>query len=114
MFIFATSNFTSSPQCAPPSLASVLPSLLNPPPFVPFQPWSPIVAWVCFIDGGYESKEFNDNISKDLVYWGKLGSHYGHGGNWRIAIQLFRQLDGKGMELKNTTPSSLPCMTLSC
>ncbi len=55
------------------------------------------MAWVCFIDVGYESKEFNDNISEILVDWGKLGSHYGDGGNRRIAIQLFKQMDGKGM-----------------
>jgi len=74
----------------------------------------PFVVWVCFVDVGYESEEFNDNISKDLVDWGKLGFHYGHGGNWRIVILLFKQLDGKEMELKNTTPSSPPCMPLPC
>jgi hypothetical protein len=37
MFTFATSSFTSSPQCAPPFLPFVLPFLLDPPPFVPYQ-----------------------------------------------------------------------------
>jgi hypothetical protein len=51
---------------------------------------------------------FCEFFSMNSVDLGKLGSHYGLGGNQRIAIQLLRQLDGIKLYLICKTPLPFP------
>jgi hypothetical protein len=45
-------------------------------------------------DGGHVSDEFDEFTSKDSSNGDKLRSYFDLGGNRRIAVQLFGQLDG--------------------
>lgn len=48
--------------------------------------------------------EFYESFFEDLTDWGKLGSHYGFGGNQRTIVQLFGQLDNTKLHSKCKTP----------
>jgi hypothetical protein len=56
-------------------------------------------------DVSYVLNEFRESFSQYLTNWGKLGSHYGLGGNQRTTVQLFGQLDDIELHLKFRTPS---------
>jgi hypothetical protein len=45
-------------------------------------------------DGGHVSDESGESTSKDSSNWDKSRSYFDLGGNQRIVVQLFRQLDG--------------------
>jgi hypothetical protein len=52
------------------------------------------------------SNEFCKSFFEDLIDWGKLGFHYGFGGNQRIVVQLFGQLDNTKLHSRHNTPLS--------
>jgi hypothetical protein len=52
------------------------------------------------------SNEFCESFFEDSTDWGKLGSHYGFGGNQRTVVQLFGQLDNTKLHLRCKTPLS--------
>ncbi len=66
------------------------------------------------VDVKYASKEFYNNISKDLTYGQELGSRYGLGGNQTKVIQLLENQDDNGFEFKNETPLSAHHLPLLC
>jgi hypothetical protein len=52
------------------------------------------------------SNEFCESFFEDSIDWGKLRSHYGFGGNQRIVVQLFGQLDNTKLHSRHKTPLS--------
>jgi hypothetical protein len=52
------------------------------------------------------SNEFCQSFFEDLTNWGKLGFHYGFGGNQKTIVELFGQLDDIKLHSKHKTPLS--------